>query len=88
MGGCFQINFDFGGYDINLQADDTLVTSNKSITRSAEDCQELCQDTERCVWFVWNYNNGVCALKSKKGDPRYDKEAEGKISGPRKCGSK
>ena len=62
---------------------------------SALECQQKCQENQKCEYFTWNSglgpgrwnrNNGnTCWLKKDKGAVRRSNKESGKISGPKEC---
>ena len=49
---------------------------------SADECQKVCQDDDRCTHFAWNSKENKCYLKEGKGSAP---DMEGWVSGPKNC---
>ena len=69
---CFEYQIEYSGQHLGNPIN--------NFNGEATDCQQLCESTNGCNYFVWR--NKECALKREQGNKNGNSAA---ISGPAKC---
>ena len=78
---CFEQNTDIEGESLNADPSHTYYGEGNGRQNSSSECQKLCQNTPRCVAFVWKPNR-YCWLKPEL---KTRINQDGTISGKRDC---
>ena len=81
---CFDQNVDYRGNDLNK--------GYETLTDTPEECQQLCQDNEKCVEFTWVMPNVLEGVLKGRGNECWMKYAKATriamqnvVSGPKTC---
>ena len=79
---CFELDIGYPGNDLNSQPGNVNYALGEGRRDSAKECQQLCQQTQGCLFFTYRHASKECWLKSEDSGRSTQ---NGAISGKNYC---